>query len=421
MPPRIRLSLTAALAGTLSVVLVAALGAAPTSAQEGRSAGDGSDRPRLESRTKHSSDGIRGRIAPALPPGRPAVPVDSSVLSWPLAPGVTYTQWDRTDPRGVIHASLIRANLSTPGLSLDYLGPAEVRTRDEVLDMVVADGAVAGINGDFFDITDTGAPLGYGADRERGFLHGRETGWNRAFYLTDDGVPNIGDVSMKARVKKHDELKVTTVNSPTVEVDRVGVYTPAWGTTVGTRVTDGIKSGVREVVIENDRVVRNRARLSDGRTIKGTVLIGRGQAAKRLSWLRVGEKARVVHRARNRVTVAITGNKQLLDERVRTVVDDREMHPRTAIGIDRDTNDILMLVIDGRSANSRGYTMVELANLMLELGAEDALNLDGGGSSTMVAADPVGAMSVRNFPSDGQQRPVPDGLQISYAPPVTRR
>ena len=407
----------------LSGALAAGLVTPPTAAAEGDRTRD--DRP--VSRTKHSSDGIRGTIAPPMRPGRRLPPVTSNVVTWPVAPGLNFTQWDRTDERGTIRAYLLAANLSQPGLSLDYLAPTKVRERDEVLDLVAGDAAVGGINGDFFDIADTGAPLGFGADRDRGFLHGREIGWNRAFYLNRAGTPAIGDVQMKADVKQHPELKVANVNSPTVTADRVGVYTTAWNRTVGSRVTDGETTGVREVVIENNRVVRNRTRLSENRKIRGEVLIGRGQAAKRLSWLRVGEKARVVYKAKHRVTVAITGNKQLLDEGLRTVVDDREMHPRTAIGIDRDTNTVLMLVIDGRQAFSRGYTMVELANLMLELGAEDALNLDGGGSSTMVALDPTGVLGVRNSPSDGavdglpgQQRPVPDGLQISYVAPVAR-
>ena len=420
---RIPPPLSAALACTLAGALTAGLVAPPTAADDGSS--QVSARPSAEqqagSRTSHSSDGVRGKIAPALPHGRRPAPVPTNVVTWPVAPGLTATQWDRTDPRGTVRVSLLAADLDTPGLSLDYLAPAAVSERDEVLDMVTTDAAVAGINGDFFDIADTGAPLGFGADRDRGFLHGRESGWNRAFYLNRAGVPAIGDVAMKAVVKNNPRLRVGNVNSPTVALDRVGVYSPDWGRTVGSRVTDGDTSAVREVVIENNRVVRNRTRLSDNRKIRGAVLIGRGKAAKRLSWLRVGEKARVVYQAKNRVTVAVTGNKQLLDEGIQTVIDDREMHPRTAIGIDRDTNTVLLLVIDGRQSFSRGYTMVELANLMLELGAEDALNLDGGGSSTMVGLRPDGILSVLNSPSDGQQRPVPDGLQLSYLPPVARR
>ena len=119
--------------------------------------------------------------------------------------------------------------------------------------------------------------------------------------------------------------------------------------------------------------------------------------------------------------MAITGNKILINDGVVTVVDDREMHPRTAIGIDRETNQLLLLVVDGRQSFSRGYTMVELANRMIDLGADEALNLDGGGSSTMVAKKENGLVGVVNYPSDGGQRSVPNGLEVTYTAPSCRR
>ena len=70
-----------------------------------------------------------------------------------------------------------------------------------------------------------------------------------------------------------------------------------------------------------------------------------------------------------------------------------------------------LIVVDGRSEESRGATLVELAMLLQEAGAEKALNLDGGGSSTMVALDDeLGVPTVVNTPSDGAQRRVPNGL-----------
>ena len=65
--------------------------------------------------------------------------------------------------------------------------------------------------------------------------------------------------------------------------------------------------------------------------------------------------------------------------------------------------------------------MVELARLMSELGADEALNLDGGGSSTMVARKTNGKVRVLNSPSDGQPRAVPNGLEVFYTPPASRR
>ncbi|WP_454294804.1 phosphodiester glycosidase family protein [Salana multivorans] len=60
--------------------------------------------------------------------------------------------------------------------------------------------------------------------------------------------------------------------------------------------------------------------------------------------------------------------------------------PRTAIGM-IEANHYVLVVVDGRSSESSGVTMTELADLMLSLGATEAYNLDGGGSSTMVDAD----------------------------------
>jgi peptidoglycan hydrolase-like protein with peptidoglycan-binding domain len=100
------------------------------------------------------------------------------------------------------------------------------------------------------------------------------------------------------------------------------------------------------------------------------------------------------------------------------VAPDNPRHPRTAIGFSADGTRVWLVTVDGRSDASVGMTYVELANLMKSLGADDALNLDGGGSTTMVAQMPGDdAPSVRNAPSDGVQRPVPNGLGFVTAAP----
>lgn len=69
-------------------------------------------------------------------------------------------------------------------------------------------------------------------------------------------------------------------------------------------------------------------------------------------------------------------------------------HPRSAIGF-KDKNTLIMMVVDGRQEASAGVTLTELATLMHNLGAIEALNLDGGGSTAMVAAN-----EVVNIPTD---------------------
>lgn len=91
-------------------------------------------------------------------------------------------------------------------------------------------------------------------------------------------------------------------------------------------------------------------------------------------------------------------------------------HPRTAVGIANGGRRLLLVVVDGRQAGySDGMTLRELATLMLALGAPEALNLDGGGSTALVYADPdsVGMMRLANHPSDATgERAVGNALAI---------
>ena len=81
-------------------------------------------------------------------------------------------------------------------------------------------------------------------------------------------------------------------------------------------------------------------------------------------------------------------------------------HPRTAVGLDAEGRHLLLLVIDGRkSGRSEGATLVELAEWLLHLGAHEALNLDGGGSTTLVL-EQDGRKVVANEPSDGGWLPL---------------
>jgi len=74
-------------------------------------------------------------------------------------------------------------------------------------------------------------------------------------------------------------------------------------------------------------------------------------------------------------------------------------HPRTAVGVSRDGRKIILIVADGRQGHSRGMTLYELSRMFIELGAFNALNLDGGGSSAMYV-ERVGG--VVNSPSGGR-------------------
>ena len=93
----------------------------------------------------------------------------------------------------------------------------------------------------------------------------------------------------------------------------------------------------------------------------------------------------------------------------------RSRHPRTAVGLSDKGKTLILVVVDGRDArNALGMSLGELADTMQSLGCSDALNLDGGGSSEMIARDAhSGQLRVLNAPSDGRERAVANVLGIS--------
>ena len=78
--------------------------------------------------------------------------------------------------------------------------------------------------------------------------------------------------------------------------------------------------------------------------------------------------------------------------------------PRTAVGVTQKGN-ILFAVVDGRQSHSHGLTLTEFADLLVQFGVRDAINLDGGGSSEIYADG-----DVLNSPSDGSERAVGSAL-----------
>jgi hypothetical protein len=120
----------------------------------------------------------------------------------------------------------------------------------------------------------------------------------------------------------------------------------------------------------------------------------------------------------NRVFHAISGDRMLLlqGEPVEGL-DDTELDPRTAIGLNRNGRWLILAVVDGRQPfYSEGATFSELADILRDHGAFVGMALDGGGSSTMVIEGEDGIPVILNSPIDlyapGRERPVANHFGI---------
>jgi hypothetical protein len=94
-----------------------------------------------------------------------------------------------------------------------------------------------------------------------------------------------------------------------------------------------------------------------------------------------------------------------------------QVHPRSAIGLDRDRRTLLLVVVDGRQPRySVGAELDELADLLVDLGAHEAMSLDGGGSSALVARDEDGQLRMLGSPIadriPGRERPVANHIGV---------
>jgi len=274
------------------------------------------------------------------------------------------------------------------------------------------------INGDFFRIRSgpyQGDPLGL--QIVDGELVSSPTG--ASFWVDKDGRPHMGQVQARFRASGPEGLNLAFGLNQEREKDTAVLYTPAVGES--TRTTGGM-----ELILERGGDSpwlplgaggRYQARIAAIRTEGNSPLepdimvlsIG-PDLAQELPTLTVGT-ALSLHLETTPdltgVTTALGGGPILLHEGKASNWEHRpQRHPRTAIGWNRES--LFLVVVDGRQKGlSIGMNYTELSSLMVRLGCTEAMNLDGGGSSTLWLGG-----EVMNSPSDGKPRRVANSLIV---------
>ena len=362
----------------------------------------------------------------ARPPRTAPVPAISFAVdtarAQPLRAGVTH--WFLYAPAGpwAIHALVVDRDACYSALAVKGANGAVGREKTSVILEQLRRSAdvVGGVNADFFLFTPPGVPTNLLVSRGRVV-----TGPSSAPVLAFDslGAPHLGTFRVDGRITTtngHFAIAAWNRAAPS----GIAFYDDAWGA-----ATDTLSGGVEVVVdaLESGRVVAIDT-LTTGVPIPPghAVLVGRGDAARAaLRALRVGDSVRMQVALRPFHPMEALGGRPLLlrDSTVVAGIDSvggagfaAGRHPRTAVGIARDGRRLLLAVVDGRQKPySDGMTLRELADVMRALGAREAINLDGGGSTAMVYTEAGNAATLRiaNRPSDAAgERPVGDALAI---------
>jgi len=349
------------------------------------------------------------------------------VDTFPVTGGVTYEAKTLFTSQGWQKIHILTVNLTSENVDIDtIIGKGGLSKRDSLSRMVQDNGAVAGINGDFFIMATPSAPIGPQISNGNLISTPLNNMDMASIGLTFDKLPEILKLEFTGRLIAPDRSYYTVegVNKIRNSYNNIFVYTPEFGTT--TPKPGNGAPNLTFATVKNNRIVS----FSEGQTAQipqdGLVLMAWGDGGNYLkTHFSVGDPIELDLQ----ITPDISDLKMLLGGGA-ILVDNGNIpkvfshdvpgtHPRTAIGFTADKKTMIMAVVDGRQAKSRGMSQQEMAQLMLSLGAYNALNLDGGGSSTMVVKpfDETQA-KVINSPSEGTQRLITNAIGIFAKAPV---
>ncbi|MFJ2017607.1 phosphodiester glycosidase family protein [Streptomyces nodosus] len=377
-----------------------------------------------------------------------AVPAGAASKARAITPGVRYSTLDIRTARGVMHAHLLTVDLRDPRVGVDLLHPRAVAARATVSRLADAQGAVAGVNGDFFNVAETqhpgveatGAAVGPAVANGRALKsavpRGQRFGPALPPGADTEEVLGVG-TDRRARLDRlHLTGSLTTeagrlplggLNQYALRQGSIGAYTSAWGSASRVRPTCGTDShrgapcsrDTFEVTVRGGRVVARAARPGRGPIPRGTtVLVGREAGAHRLRTLVRGRQVQVQHRlvagsSGVPYRFAVGGFPLLRHGTALSGLDASTTAVRTAAGVADGGRRLLLLALDGSDARHGGLTLFELASVLRTLGATDGFNLDGGTSTTLVTRLPgAHRVTVRNHPGGGAERPVADGIGV---------
>ncbi|MGW3096844.1 phosphodiester glycosidase family protein [Streptomyces sp. NPDC001102] len=381
-----------------------------------------------------------------------AAPAGAASAANAIAPGVTYRQFDLRGSKGPAHAHLLTVDLRDPRVRLGLLYPGAVAARATVSRLADAQGAVAGVNGDFFDISETqhpgveatgatdGPAIAAGHVLKAAVPDGQRfgpalppgTGTEDVFGVGVDRRARLDGLALQGTIRTPDgRLPLRGLNQFALPENSIGAFTSDWGAASRVRATCGTdtdrgaacSTDTYEVTVRRGRVVAAADTPGQGPVAAGTtVLVGREEGARQLRKLAEGEPVKVTHRlvaAHSKVAYrfALGGYPVLRRGRPLPGLDGTVSAVRTAVGITDGGRRLLLFALDGAPDYRKGLTIAEVADEMRELGATDAFSLDGGGSTTLVARAPgASTVTVRNHPSGDAERPVPNGIGVFTKP-----
>jgi hypothetical protein len=371
--------------------------------------------------------------------GDKAYEVDTLIFPHLAGPGLTAAKYDV--PALPLKVSVVEMDLTNPYIVMETcLGADKAVGSETPVNMALRNTragheVVGAVNGDFFMTSpsnEVGLPLSGQVRNDELVLSSH----NRACLVLDnDNRPYIDRLTFTGRVTSGaTSFALNLVNRMRYAYENIAasqsiLFTRSYGPVTYDGSSDGKMvllrpsgdpfrwnaNGVEQCVIEDIFDARGSTTIPDGKAI----LWLKGSYANYAASLSVGDEMSISFRLTLNnepgdvnIHQLIGGSNHIIMQNGVFREDWAERHPRTAIGFNADSTRLYFVVVDGRHLTSVGVTLLEMKGIFDALGAVNAVNLDGGGSSCILVND-----EVMNHPSDGPVRAVGNGcLFVSIAP-----
>lgn len=358
------------------------------------------------------------------------------VASEPIAPGVVQSMYQWPTSRGNARVAMWTCDLTNPNLDLRLIaGQGSYTKRATVAQMMARTGAVGVVNGDYFNMALQGSPIGPSIVDGRLQSSPAVILGLQSLGIDSQGVAHIEPMVFQGSIQAPtgqifpiDGLNKTYYwHDPSGQeshTDTIQMYNDFW-----TSASRGHKTN-SEALVNGQGVVEKN---SYGKPLPYAVPAGKTILqfnGKAVDWM----KANVKEGATVRLTAKVSpdrGWKFLLGGHALVVSGGQVMpytkdvnvlggvRARTAVGISQDGRTIYFIAAEGRTKRSVGLTLQGIGEFLKQAGAYTAMNLDGGGSTTLVSK-PLGQMNgqVAISPEGyGAQRAVVNGIGIFNTAP----
>lgn len=347
-----------------------------------------------------------------------------------ITDGVVFEESHRLYKSGWKDIYVLTADLTNPNVAVDILSSnTEYGLKKSVENLTKENGAIAGFNADFFGSGNPASSMGQviksgNVVETQNYYNGSENKYAGLFIdkfgsaFVDYIKANIKVETSKTSFDLQAKNKVTDFKKPVI------FFKSAISNTVD---LDKRNKELFKIVVENNIITRKAV---GGENVDipengYIVVMNKSTADEKFKLIEIGdvsnfsESYKFVFRDGKNVSEILTGisgggeilrNGKQVSQGLS--ISPKVLNPRTALGVSKEKDKLILIAVDGRGA-SVGANHSEMASLLTEYGAYDAIHLDGGGSTTVALREEgKKEISLINNVSEKSQRSVPNAIGI---------